>query len=62
MQGAPAKIDVQTKDEEVEIDWPPYIFMMQLDGTLKWYQFFNTQWIGKSLLSNPGQSIKSNAM
>lgn len=42
MQGSPAKIDVKTKDEDVEIDWPPYLFILQLDGTLKWYHFFNT--------------------
>lgn len=50
MTGAPRMKQMMTKDEEREFQWPPFIFLMQLDGTVKWYEFYNTQWSDKSLL------------
>jgi hypothetical protein len=37
MAGAPATIMKTLVDEELELNWPVYIFMMQLDGTIKWW-------------------------
>jgi hypothetical protein len=50
MAGAPEKIMKSLVDEELELNWPVYIFMMQLDGTVKWWQFFNTNWRNNNLL------------
>jgi hypothetical protein len=52
MTGAPRMKHMKTKDEDREFLWPPFIFMMQLDGTFKWYEFYNTQWADKSLLKD----------
>jgi len=36
MPGAPNTITLTLIDEELEFPYPPIIFMLQLDGTLKW--------------------------
>ena len=50
MTDAPREKQMTTKDEQRQFQWPPFLFMMQLDGTVKWYEFYNTQWADKSLL------------
>ena len=52
MAGAPLTIEMETKDEVKEFKWPPFIFMLQLDGTLKWFEFYNTQWQDDQLLKD----------
>jgi hypothetical protein len=51
MKGAPATIMKNLIDEELELSWPVFVFMMQLDGTIKWWQFYNTSWSKNNLLS-----------
>ena len=50
MPGSPEKILKDFYDEEFEFPWPPHIFMLEIDGTLKWWQFTNKNWRDKSLL------------
>jgi hypothetical protein len=52
MPGAPKIQSLTLIDEEEELHWPPYIFMMQLDGRIKWWQFYNTRWNQHSLLQD----------
>ncbi len=55
MAKAPEKIIKNLIDEDLELHWPVYIFMMQLDGTIKWWQFYNTNWPKKSNLNEVNQ-------
>lgn len=59
MKNAPEVFDVTLVDEEEELCWPPTLLMMQLDGTVRYWQMFFTPWKNKDLLVN--NNVKAGA-
>lgn len=49
MPGAPSQVELQLSDELQELEWPCYLFMLELDGTLNFWQFHNTKWINRGI-------------
>jgi len=59
ISGAPETIEIMLTDEEEDLNWPPILFMMQLDGTIRYWQTFYGKWKTTNLLNDPEVVKKS---
>ena len=53
LENAPDTFEVTLAEEE-EVCWPPTLLLMQLDGTVKYWQCFYTKWKNVDLLAPVG--------
>ena len=51
--GAPEKLEVMLTDEDEQMFYPPILFLMQLDGSVKFWQMFYGKWKDADLLTKP---------